>query len=98
MGWRTFIIGIVILGLGAVGFVGATNGWFGRAAGVQPKHQRTQNQTIQANTLSPPPIQSHVVPAREQQSAPVPSKCYGHSPDGALRVYAPIDGRCPEGG
>jgi hypothetical protein len=87
MGWRTSIIGILILSLGAVGFVAATNGWFERAAGIQANHHRTQSPTTQP-----------VLPAREQQSAPVPSKCYGHSPDGALKVYEPTDGRCPEGG
>jgi hypothetical protein len=32
-----------------------------------------------------------------QQPAPTaaPSKCYGHTADGALTVYAPINGRCP---
>ncbi len=32
-----------------------------------------------------------------QQPAPTaaPSKCYGHAANGALTVYAPINGRCP---
>jgi hypothetical protein len=50
-----------------------------------------------AQSTKPSTVQNKTNTATTQQPAPTaaPSKCYGHAANGALTVYAPINGRCP---
>jgi hypothetical protein len=98
-GWSELLI-IAWLGalvIAVISSVAAKNWWLSQASTVQSRDHRQQSETTQASPATAP-VSSHTGPITEQQSAPSTAKCYGHSPDGALKVYAPVEGRCREGG
>jgi hypothetical protein len=83
-------------------FVGALSTMvIGKELIVPPIHTTAQSDAAVKSTFQKPEAQvtlpKKLDASTTQQPAPTtaPSKCYGHAANGALTIYAPVNGRCP---